>query len=124
MISVFSHTDKKVSEQIRDYQKCAGSNYSRILLAGPENERLYILKPELLDVLKFINQKILYELPNVKNNKNTKWIGVRIRIFVNWLDKYCQRGLIPKEVAIEYHRRLIENVGQILGMIYTEDLPF
>ncbi len=48
MFSVFSNT-KKPSEIIRELSLCAGSNLNRLLFSGPEDEPLYILKPEVLN---------------------------------------------------------------------------
>jgi len=123
MFSVFSNT-KKPSDKIRELQQCAGSDYNRTLLAGPQDEPLYMLKPEIQTWLKWINNKILYELPKVKTAKNTQWIGVRIRIATNMLNKIEQEGILSKEICIMYHERLTSNIRKILGDIYTEDLPF
>lgn len=123
MLDVFSDSKMKPSEQIRRLQKCAGSEFDRILLAGPEDEPLYMLKPRVIRVLTWINKNILYELPKVnKSLANTQWIGVRIRIATNMLNK-CE-AYIPKDICIKYHERLTSRTREILGMIYTEDLPF
>lgn len=123
MFSVFSNT-KKPSDQIRELQQCAGSDYIRILLAGPQDEPLYMLKPEVQKWLKWINNKILYELPKAKTAKNTQWVGVRIRIATNMLNTIEQNGILNKEICLMYHERLTSNVRKILGDLYTEDLPF
>lgn len=124
MFSVFSNTNMKMSEQIQNLQKCAGSNYTRLLLAGPKDEPLYILKPNIIDILKWVNQKILFELPRVKNSSEAQWIGVRLRIATNMLNKQVDEGMLTKEMAIEYHQRMTSRIREILGKIYTEDLPF
>lgn len=123
MLNVFSDNQKQ-SDQIRMLQKCAGGDFTRILFAGPENEPLYILKPKAISFLTWVNKKILFELPKIKTQTDTQWIGVRIRIATNMLNKLEAEGILSKEVNIEYHRRLVSNVRQILGNIYTEDLPF
>ena len=125
MFSVFSNTKKKPSEQIREFQNCAGGVYTRLLFAGPEDEPLYILKPKAIDLLLWVNRKILFELPKIKEPiKNAQWIGVRIRIATNMLNKLEEEGILTKEVCIKYHERFISNLRRILGSIYTEDLPF
>jgi hypothetical protein len=123
MLNVFSD-NQKPSDQIRMLQQCAGGVYTRLLFAGPEDEPLYILKPKVIDLLLWVNRKILFELPRIKTPTNVQWIGVRIRIATNMLNKLVTEGILAKEVSIEYHRRLVSNVRQILGEIYTEDLPF
>lgn len=123
MLNVFSD-NKKQSEQIRMLQQCAGGDYTRLLFAGPEDEPLYILKPKAVDLLLWVNRKILFELPKVKTETNAQWIGVRIRIATNMLNKLEAEGILAKEVSIEYHKRFVSNVRKILGNIYTEDLPF
>lgn len=120
MISVFS--DKKMTDKIRSLQKCAGSNYTRVLLAGPSEEPLYMLKPQIINWLTWINTHILFELPKVKTQKDAQWVGVRVRIATNMLNK-CE-GVISKEMCNVYHKRLTENIRKILGEIYIEDLPF
>lgn len=123
MFSVFSD-NKRPSDQIRTLQRCAGGDLTRLLFAGPEDEPLYILKPKVVDLLLWVNRKILFELPKIKTSTNTQWVGVRIRIATNMLNKLETEGILSKEVSIEYHKRLVSNVRQILGDIYTEDLPF
>ena len=127
MFSVFSNT-KKVSDQIRDLKNCAGSEFQRILLAGPDDEPLYILKPKAIYVLTWINRKILYELPKVKecinSHKDTQWVWVRVRVATAMLNKLAEEGILDKDINIEYHKRLIKNVRKILDEIYVEDLPF
>lgn len=123
MFSVFSNT-KRPSDQIRELQQCAGSDYNRILLAGPEDEPLYMLKPGIQAWLKWINNRILYELPKIKTAKDAQWVGVRIRIATNMLNKIEQAGMLDKDICLIYHERLTSNVRKILGDLYTEDLPF
>lgn len=123
MLNVFSD-NQKPSDQIRMLQQCAGGVYTRLLFAGPENEPLYILKPKAIDLLQWVNKKILFELPKVKTQTDTQWIGVRVRIATNMLNKLETDGILSKDISIEYHRRFVSNVRQILGSIYTEDLPF
>lgn len=133
MFSVFSNTKEKPSNQIVVLQQCAGSKFSRILFAGPKDEPLYILKPEVLshavnkeglNILEWVNKNILYQLPRVKTCSDAQWIGVRIRIASNMFNKIEQEGILSKDICIEYHQRLTSNVRKILGEIYTEDLPF
>lgn len=122
MFSVFSNTNKKMSEQIRELQKCAGSVYNRTLFAGPEDEPLYILKPEVIDILAWVNKNILFKLPEIKTSKDAQWVGVRMRIATNMLNKV--ENILTKDVCIIYHERMVSNIRKILGNIYTEDLPF
>lgn len=122
MFSVFSNTNMKQSDKIKKLQMCAGSEYTMILLAGDEKEPLYMLKPEAINTLKWINNNILFKLPDVKNAKNTQWVEVRLRIATNMLNKL--ENILTKDICIEYHRRLITNSRKILRDIYTEDLPF
>lgn len=123
MFNVFSN-NSKTTEELSRMQQCAGSIFDRTLFVGPDDEPLYILKPMVIDVLKWVNQKILYELPKVKSGKNSQWVGVRIRIATNMLNNCVDKGILTKEMAIRYHVRLTSNVKKILGNIYTEDLPF
>ena len=123
MLNVFSDS-MKMSEQIKTLQKEAGSKFERLLFAGPEGEPLYMLKPKAVNLLNWVNEKILFELPRAKMLGNVQWIGVRIRIATNMLNKLEAEGVLAKEVCIEYHKRLVSNVRQILENIYTEDLPF
>lgn len=124
MLNVFSDSSKKVSEQIRAIQQCAGSSLIRDLVAGPEEEPLYMLKPEITPWLIWINNCILFQLPRVKTHSNAQWIGVRIRIATNMLNKLEQQGILDKDVCIIYHERFTTRIRKILGDIYTEDLPF
>lgn len=132
MFSVFSNT-KKPSEIIRELSLCAGSNLNRLLFSGPEDEPLYILKPEVLNypvnkeglnIIEWVNKNILYELPKVKSYVNYSFIGVRIRIFSNMLNKLMEENILSKDICIMYHQRLILRVKEILGKIYVEELPF
>lgn len=122
MFSVFS--DKKPSEQIRELQNCAGAKFERLLFAGPENEPLYMLKPKAIDLLTWVNTKILFELPKAKEDFISKTIAVRIRIATSMLNKLEEEGVLSKEICTKYHERFTSNVRQILEDIYTEDLPF
>ena len=124
MFSVFFDNRLKMSEQIKALQQCAGSDYTRTLFAGPEDEPLYILKPEVLHILEYVNKKILYELPRIKNCSNVQWIGVRIRIASSMLNKIEQRNILSKDICIEYHNRMTSRVREIVGAIWAEDLPF
>ena len=132
MFSVFSNT-KKPSEIIRELSLCAGSNLNRLLFSGPEDEPLYILKPEVLNypinkeglnIIEWTNKNILYELPKVKSYVNYSFIEVRIRIFSNMLNKLMEKNILSKDICIMYHQRLILRVKEILGKIYVEELPF
>lgn len=132
MFSVFSNT-KKPSEIIRELSLCAGSNLNRLLFSGPEDEPLYILKPEVLNypinkeglnIIEWANKNILYELPKVKSYVNYSFIDVRIRIFSNMLNKLMEKNILSKDICIMYHQRLILRVKEILGKIYIEELPF
>lgn len=123
MFSVFSN--KKPTEYIKTLQDCAGSEFTRLLLAGPPEEPLYMLKPEVIPFLKWINRKILFELPYIKTARDVKYIDIRIRIATNmFLNTYEQKGILSKDICITYHNRLTERVRKIIGYIYTEDLPF
>lgn len=132
MFSVFSNT-KKPSEIIRELSLCAGSSLNRLLFSGPEDEPLYILKPEVLNypvnkeglnIIEWTNKNILYELPKVKSYVNYSFIDVRIRIFSNMLNKLMEKNILSKDICIMYHQRLILRVKEILGKIYVEELPF
>ena len=124
MLNVFSDSKLKMSEQIQALQKCAGSSHTRLLFAGPEDESLYMLKPGVIDILDYINRAILFQLPRVKSCFNIQWIFVRIRIATNLLNAQVDSGTMPKEIAIAYHERMTSRIREILGKIYTEDLPF
>lgn len=120
MFSVFSNINKKPSEQIRLFQNCAGANLTRFLIAGPEDESLYMLKPDALPWLMWINKKILYVLPQL----DVRTVAVRIRIATGMLNKLETSNIIPKDICIKYHSRLIKNTKELLSLIWTEDLPF
>lgn len=124
MFSVFSNSKLKPSEQIEELHSWAGSNALRLLIAGPEDEPLYMLKPSVLPWLIWINNKILFELPKVKTANNSAWIWVRIRIATSMLNNLEKNGILDKDVCILYHERLTSNVRQILNEIQVEDLPF
>lgn len=124
MLNVFSDSKLKMSEQIQALQKCAGSSHTRLLFAGSEDEPLYMLKPSILRILLYVNKAILFQLPKAKKDSDTQWIGVRIRIATNMLNAQVTTGIITKEIAIMYHERLTSRIREILGRIYTEDLPF
>lgn len=125
MLNVFSDNSMKMSERIQALQKCAGSSYDRLLFAGEESEPLYMLKPELINILKWTNERILFEVPKIKKSGSFPfWIGVRIRIVTNMLNKQVDSGNIPKNIGIAYHKRLTTRMRRILGEIYVEDLPF
>lgn len=124
MFSIFSNIQKKPSEQICELKKCAGASLIRELVAGPEDEPLYMLKPEVISWLKWINSKILFELPRVSVSSDAQWIGVRVRIAANMLNKLEESKILSKDVCIKYHERLTSRIKGLLGEIYTEDLPF
>lgn len=124
MFSVFSDK-QKTSEQIETLRKCAGSSFTRILFAGSDDEPLYMLKPGIINILVWVNERILFEVPKIKEYESIPyWIGVRIRIATNMLNQQVDSGNIPKEIAIAYHERMTSRIRQILGQIYAEDLPF
>lgn len=127
MLNVFSDSKLKMSEQIKHLQNCAGSNYTRLLFAGQEDEPLYILKPKAINILKYVNQNILFELPKAKTYndiKKVQWVYVRIRIATNMLNALVKEGILTKDIAIEYHMRMTSRIRKILSEIYAEDLPF
>ena len=123
MLNVFSD-NLKPSDKIRLAKMCAGSELDRTLFAGSEDEPLYILKPKAIDLLRWVNRKILFELPKVKTFTDSQWVGVRIRIATNMLNKLEAEGVLTKTVCTEYHMRMTSRVREILGDILTEDLPF
>lgn len=120
IMNVFSDSKLKPSKQIELLKMCAGADYNRMLLAGPEDEKLWILKPEAIYVLKWINKKILFELPNLTR----RTVGVRLRIATSMLNNLEHSDIIPKEVNLLYHDRLVRRVGSIFSAIIVEDLPF
>lgn len=120
MFSVFSNINKKPSEQIRLFQNCAGANLTRFLIAGPKDESLYMLKPDALPWLIWINEKILFTLPQL----DVRTVAVRIRIATGMLNKLEASNIISKDICIKYHSRLIKNTKELLSLIWTEDLPF
>lgn len=122
MFSVFS--DKKPTEKIEAARKCPGALYTTVLLIDPEEESLIDTSNSKISyVITWINRKILYELPNVKQKGDT-WIWVRVRIAISMLNKLAEEGIVEKKANIQYCIRLSANVRKILGEIYTEDLPF
>lgn len=123
MYSVFSDS-KKPTDQIRALRKCAGWNLTRELLAGPEDEPLCMLSPKVINVLAWINDRILFELPNVKKTADKQWVDVRIRIATSKLNNCVKCGALSNDMSITYHQRLVKRVRDILKNIYVEDLPF
>lgn len=121
MFSVFSNKiNLKPSERIRLAEKCAGGLLTRDLIAGPIDEPLYMLKPDVIEWLKWINKKILFSIP--KDNMYT--IGVRIRIATGMLNNFQKDGTLPKEICLAYHERLVNNANRLVSLVNTEDLPF
>jgi hypothetical protein len=119
MFSVFS--DKmKPSAKIELLKKLAGAEYNRLLFDDLEDEKLWILKPKAIDVMIWANKKILFELPNLSPNT----VGVRLRIVTGMLNNLEKDNIIPKEISILYHDRLVRRVYSIFSEIMTEDLPF
>lgn len=120
MFSVFSNT-KKPSEQIKMVQQCAGASLCRWLIAGPEDEPLWMLKTKMSQLwLGWINRKILFVLPEA--DKRT--VDVRIRIATAMLNSIAEKNLIPKDICIKYHERLVSNTNLLYYRILAEDLPF
>ena len=125
MLNVFSDNGTKISDQIRRLQQCAGSSYIRLLFAGPKDEPLDMLKPSVIDILVWVNKKILFELPQIKEYPTfIHGIDVRIRIATNMLNKEVNSGTLTKEMAMTYHERMTSRIREILSKIYVEDLPF
>lgn len=123
MFNVFSDSKLKMSKQIKMLQKCAGSEFNRLLFAGPIDEPLYMLHPKVIHILTWVNTNILFELPKVKDyKKDAQWIGVRIRIATSMLNK-CDI-YIPRITCIDYHTRMTSRIRKILSEICVEDLPF
>lgn len=122
MFNVFSNKQDGPlpSEVIRLAATCAGAEYERFLLAGPPDEKLWMMKPKAQKMLFFINKKILYKLPNMDNVT----LGVRIRIATGMLNNLEKDGTIPKDICILYHERLVKRVKEISSAIWTEGLPF
>lgn len=122
MFSVFSQIKKtsKPSDGIRELQECAGSEFQRFLLAGPKDEPLYMMLPNIQPFLIWINKRILYQIPVAQ--KAT--IDVRLRIATSMLNNIEKNGYLPKEICILYHQRLVENVRKLQNLVYLEDLPF
>lgn len=130
MFSVFSNIkqsgiipdveSKKPSEIIKALAESCGAEFNRSALCSREDESLYILKPKAIDVLKWINKRIIFE--SIKIDYRT--VDVRLRIACGMLNNLVEDEVIPKNVAIVYHTRLIDSVGEILRSISTEDLPF
>lgn len=116
---MFVFSDKeKPSHWLQQKHLCAGSEFDRTLLAGPNDEPLYMLKPKAIYVLRWINRKILFPLPHL----DYRTVDVRIRIATGMLNKL--EGIIPKDVLIAYHMRLTTRVREIRRELWTEDLPF
>lgn len=110
----------KPSEAIKMAQMCARSDLERWLIAGPEDEPLYMLKPRAMYWLMWINKKILYELPGM----DYRTVGVRLRIATSMLNGLEQANVLSKEICIKYHERLISNVNRLVCLLQAEDLPF
>ena len=101
-------------------QQCAGALLTRVLIAGPEDEPLYMLKPQAIYWLQWINKKILFELPKI----DYRTVGVRLRIATSMLNGLGESNVIPKDICIKYHERLVSNVNRLVGTIRIENLPF
>ena len=123
MFSVFSDK-KKVTDAIVHLQNCAGSKYTRILFAGSEDEPLYILKPKAIDLLIWMNTKILFELPKIKTQTNAQWVGVRIRIADNMLLKLVDSGAMTRKLYDKIHYFLCNNVWNEVRLVANDGLPF
>lgn len=125
MFSVFSDIAKP-TERINAAKNCPGALYTTMLLEDPEGEDETLVNTsnsKISYVVTWMNKKILYELPNVKQKDDTH-IWVRVRIAISMLNKLTEEGIIEKETNIRYCLRLSTNVRKILGEIHTEDLPF
>lgn len=131
MISVFSNIIKsgiiphckklKPSEIIEALAKSPNASYSRFIIAGPEDEPLYMLKPAVIHWLEWVNTNILFRItPKI----DPRTIGVRVRIATNMLNIFEMSGIIPKYICVTYHKRLVDNVNGIMSEVFTEDLPF
>ena len=108
----------KPSQQIKELAKTAGSMYNILLVCGPKDEPLYMLKPECQKTLIWINKNILFELP--KDNITT--VEVKLRIATGMLNKL--EKVLGKENTILIHARLVERVREARSQIIWEDLPF
>lgn len=121
MFSVFPNKqDLPPSEMIMQAKNCAGSIYERYLLAGSPNEPLWMLKAKAIDVLMWINRKILYELPFI----DYRTVDVRLRIATGMLNNLERDNILPKDICILYHQRLVKRVKEMSSAIETEGLPF
>lgn len=130
MFSVFSNikhsgviqdaNHKKPSEIIKALAESCGAEFNRSILCDANDDVMYILKPKAIDVLRWINRRIIFECPNI----DYRTVDVRIRIATGMLNNLVKDEVIPKNVAIVYHTRLVDSVGEILREINTEDLPF
>ena len=112
--------NKKPSEIIKAVAKSCGAEFNRFILCSPDDNKFYILAPEAIDVLRWINRRIVFEIPNI----DYRTVEVRIRIASGMLNKLVYKGIIPKNIGIIYHSRLVHRVRQILGAVNVEDLPF
>lgn len=130
MFSVFSNIkqsgiipdieSKKPSEIIKALAKTYGGEFNTFILCNHEDDKLYILAPQAVDVLRWINRRIIFELPSI----NYRTVEVRIRIASGMLNKLVYNNIIPKHIGIVYHSRLVHRIRQILCAINVEDLPF
>ena len=112
----------KPSEIIQALSKTSWGNTYYAMLVGPEDEPLYMLKPEVMRVLVWINKKILFVM--CEKDCRLETIGVRIRIATGMLNKLADNHIITKGTSLEYHKRLIENSYGVFLDIIAEDLPF
>lgn len=129
MISVFSNIvesgiiprNLKPSHIIKALAKSSNASVGRYIIAGPEDEPLYMLKPKAIQWLEWVNKNIFFQItPYV----DPRMIGVRVRIATSMLNSIQEEGIIPKYICVTYHKRLIDNVKGIMSEVLTEDLPF
>lgn len=120
-LSVFSNKIKgKPSEILRFSKECAGAMFERYLLAGSHDEPMYMIKPDVQPWLKWINEKILYAIPD----ETYLTISVRVRIATSMLNNLEKEGILTKDICMKYHDRLVRRTKRLVTLVNTEDLPF
>ena len=133
MFSVFSNklirsgvltkdfANKKPSEIMKAYANSGNVLFDYALFTGIfKDEPLYILRPKAIPFLNWVNKNILCCI--TKDDSIT--VNVKLRIATGMLNKLEEQQIIPRDVCIVYHMRMVETVKSIHSEIMLEDLPF
>lgn len=86
------------------------------------NEILYTISTskDLRRILAWINKNLVIAAPKLRYE--TRW--VKVRIATDMLNKLVYEGVLTKDLNIEIHSNLVQNVEELASDLYEEDLPF